>query len=325
MMKSLRKLVLATALAVTAAAPAHGQTFPTRPIKLVVAQAPGGQNDAIARMLTPRLSEVLKQPVVVENRGGVGGTIGADFVSKAPADGYTLLVGGPSNLAIAVALFKSLPYDPVKDFAAIGGVARVPYVLVVNSTRPVKSLGELVAYARAHPGRLTYGSGGDASTSGLAAELFKSMAGVDIIQIPYKGSAPAIVDLVGGQIDIMFTDLALVLPHAKAGTLRLLAAAGDRRTSSLPDLPTMAELGFPGFAVEPWYGILAPTGVPPAIIAHLDQALGEVMRTDDVRQRLLNQGYEPIDDASATLSALIRSDISKYSTLVRNAGIKVEQ
>jgi tripartite-type tricarboxylate transporter receptor subunit TctC len=246
-------------------------------------------------------------------------------VSKAAADGYTLLVGGPSNLAIAVALYGSLPYDPVKDFIPIGGVARVPYALAVNSNVRAKTLAELVTYARAHPGRLTYASGGNGSNSSLGAELFKSMAGIDVVQIPYKGSAPGLADLVGGQVDFMFTDLAQILPHAKAGTLRVLAAAGDRRGTSLPDLPTMAEQGFPGFAIEPWYGLLAPAGAPPAVIARLDEALREVMRADDLRDRLLHQGYDPIDVSPAALAAQIRSDIAKYATLVRNAGIRVEQ
>ena len=324
-MKRIDAVFVLTALGLLSPASGHGEAYPERPVKLVVAQAAGGQTDVIARMLAQRLSEILKQPVVVENRGGIGGTIGADYVSKAPADGYTLLVGGPSNLAIAVALYKSLPYDPVKDFIPIGRVARVPYALAVIAKLPVRTLAELVSYARAHPGRLTYASGGDGSNSSLAAELFKSMAGIDIVQIPYKGSAPGLADLVGGQVDIMFADLAQILPHARAGTLRVLATAGDRRATSLPDLPTMAEQGFPGFAVEPWYGLLAPAGAPPAAIGKLDEALAQVMRSDEFRQRLLQHGYEPIDDATAILGALIRSDIAKYSTLVRNAGIKVGQ
>ncbi|MEO8305007.1 MAG: tripartite tricarboxylate transporter substrate binding protein [Betaproteobacteria bacterium] len=323
-MSPIGRFFFATALAAIFSANGFAQSYPTRPIKLVVAQAAGGQTDVVARMVTQRLSEILKQPVVVENRGGVGGTIGADYVAKAPADGYTILVGGPSNLAIAVALFKSLPYDPVRDFVPIGGVARVPYALAVNSKVPAKTIEELVSYARAHPGRLTYASAGNGSNSNLASELFKSMAGIDIVEIPYKGSAPGLADLVGGQVDIMFTDLSLILPHARAGTLRLLAGAGDKRSASLPDLPTMGEQGFPGFAIEPWYGLLAPAGVPPAIIGRLDEALAQVLRSDEIRQRILQHGYEPIDESPAAMGASIRSDIAKYSILVRNAGIKVE-
>ena len=318
-------VLLVAVLSGSFAVRAHADSYPSRPIRLVVAQAPGGQNDAIARMMTRELGEILKQPVVVENRGGVGGTIGADFVAKAPADGYTLLVGGANNLAIAVALHPALPYDPIRDFVAIRGVAQVPYALAVNAKIPVASVGELVAYARAHPGRLTYGSGGNGSTSGLAAELFKSMAGVDIVQIPYRGSAPAVVDLVSGHVDIMFADLALVLPHAKAGTLRLLAAAGGARMPGVPELATLAEQGFPGFAIAAWYAVLAPAGTPAAVVATIDEALAQTLRSDELRQRLLQQGYEPIDAPAPVLATMIRGDIAKFATLVKNAGIKGEQ
>ncbi len=317
--------LMVVALISAYAAPSVADSYPSRPIRLVVAQAPGGQNDVIARMLTPRLTDILKQPVVVENRGGVGGTIGADFVAKAPPDGYTLLVGGSNNLAVAATLHRNLPYDPTKDFVPIGGVAQVPYALAVNAKVPATTLAELVAYARMHPGRLSYGSGGNGSMSGLAAELFKSMAGVDIIQIPYKGSAPAVADLVSGHVDMMFSDLALVLPHAKTGTLRLLAAAGATRTANAPDLATVAEQGFPGFAVAPWYGLVAPAATPAAIIARLDQALAQALRSDEVRQHLLQQGYEPIEASASALGPLIRSDIAKYATLIKSAGIKIEE
>ena len=303
----------------------HAESYPSRPIRLVVAQAPGGQNDAIARMLTQQLSDILKQPVVIENRGGVGGTIGADFVAKAPADGYTLLVGGSNNLAIAVAVHPALPYDPARDFVPVRGIAQVPYALAVNAKMPVASVRELVAYARAHPGQLTYGSGGNGSTSGLAAELFKSMAGVDIVQVPYKGSAPAVADLVSGHVSMMFADLALVLPHAKAGTLRLLAAAGEARAPGAPGLATVAEQGYPGYGISAWYAVVAPAATPAAVIAKLDEALAQTVRSDELRQRLLQQGYEPIDAPPPVIGAMIRSDIAKFATLVRSAGIKGEQ
>ena len=304
---------------------ATADNYPNRPIRLVVAQAPGAQNDAIARMLTQSLADILKQPVVVENRGGVGGTIGADLVAKAAPDGYTLLVAGQNNLAIAVALHRNLPYDPIRDFAPIAGVAQVPYALAVNANVPVKSLAELVDYARLRPGRLTYASGGVGSTSGLAAELFKSMAGVDIVQVPYKGSAPAVADLVSGHVDVMFADLALLQPHARAGTLRLLAAAGAKRAPNAPELATVAEQGYPGFAVSAWYGIVAPAATPPVVIAKLDEALAQTMRSEEVRQRLQQQGYEPIDAPPGVLRAMIRDDIAKFATLVKSAGIRIEQ
>ena len=317
--------LLLAALCALLAARAHADGYPSRPIRLIVAQAPGGQNDAIARMLTPGLSDILKQPVVIENRGGVGGTIGADVAAKAAADGYTLLVGGSNNLAIAVALHRNLPYDPVRDFVPVRAIAQVPYALAVNAKVPVRSVSELVAYARAHPGQLTYGSGGNGSTSGLAAELFKSMAGVDIVQVPYKGSAPAIVDLVSGHVDIMFADFALVQQHAKAGSLRLLAAAGEARAPGAPELATVAEQGYPGFAVSAWYAVVAPAATPADVVARFDEALSQTLQSEDFRQRLLHQGYEPVDAPAPTLAAMIRSDITKFAALVKDAGIRGEQ
>jgi len=322
---SLRAALLPIAALLTLNAQgASSETYPSRPIRLVVAQAPGGQNDAIARMLTQSLADILKQPVVIENRGGVGGSIGADVVAKAAPDGYTLLLGGSNNLAIAVGLQRNLPYDPVRDFAPIGGIAQVPYALAVNAKVPAGAVAELVAYARAHPAGLTYGSGGAGSTSGLAAELFKSIAEVDIVEIPYKGSAPAVADLVSGHVDIMFVDLALVQAHAKSGTLRLLAAAGETRAPNAPGLPTVAEQGYPGFAITAWYGLVAPAATPAPVIARLEQALSDVLRSDDFRQRLLQQGYEPIDAPPAALSAMIRGDIARFTALIRSAGIKGE-
>src|ERR1700694_2682464 len=273
---------------------AVAQSYPSRPIKLVVAQAPGAQNDVIARLFGDRLAELWKQPVVVENHGGAGGTIGADLLAKAPADGYTLLVGGVNNLALAPALLKDLRYDPATDFAPIGGLARVPYALAVNRSVPVTTLAELIAYARANPGRLTYGSGGNGTTARLGAELLKSATGVDILHVSYKGSAPSILALVSGEVDMMFADLSLLVPHAKTGALRLIAAAGAKRASAAPDLPTVAEQGVPGFAIEPWYGLVAPAATPPDVLAKLAGGLHEVMRMPGMRQRLEQLGYEPI-------------------------------
>ncbi len=300
---------------------AIAEPYPSKPIKLVVAQAPGAQNDVLARLLGHRLTELWKEPAIVEYHGGAGGTIGADLVAKAPADGYTVLVGGLNNLAVAAALVKDLRYDPIRDFAPIGGMARVPYALAVNRSVPATTLPELIAYASAHPGRLTYGSGGTGSSSSLGAELLKSMAGLDIVHVPYRGAAPSIMALVSGEIDMMFADLALLAPHAKAGTLRLIAAAGAARASSAPDLPTVAEQGLPGFAIEPWYGLVAPTGTPPDVVAKLADGLHETLRTPEIRQRLGQLGYEPMVDTPAQFGALIRSETEKYAALIKRAGI----
>src|SRR6266567_3100972 len=300
---------------------AVAEPYPSKPIKLVVAQPPGGQTDVIVRLLGDRLSELWKTPTVVEYHGGAGGTIGADLVAKAPADGYTLLAGGLSNLAIAAALVKDLRYDPIRDFAPVGGMARVPYALAVNRSVPATTLPELIAYARAHPGRLTYGSGGIASSSSLGAEMLKSMAEIDIVHVAYRGTAPSIQALVSGEVDMMFADLSLLAPHAKGGTLRLIAAAGAKRATAAPELPTVVEQGVPGFAIEPWYGVVAPVGTPPDVLAKLAEGLHETVRTREIVQRLEQLGYEPMMDTPTQFGAFIRSEAEKYAALIKRAGI----
>ena len=309
--------VLLCALAAMRMEDAAAQPYPSRPIKLVVALAPGGQNDLIARIFADTFGEILKQPVVVENHAGAGGTIGANL-------GYTLLIGGAFNLALAPALISRLPYDPAKDFVALGGLARVPYALAVRSGVPVSSLSELIAYARANPGRLTYGSSGVGSNSNLAIELLKSTAGLDILHIPYKGSAPAVTALVAGEIDIVCMDLALLAQHAKLGTLRLVAAAGVKRPSLAPDLRTAAEQGVPALALEPWYGLVAPAGISAEVRQKLASALNRAVRTAELRQRFEQQGYETIVDTPDTFSALMRSEAEKYARLIETAGIPRE-
>jgi tripartite-type tricarboxylate transporter receptor subunit TctC len=314
--------VLLFACIATAAQSAIAQPFQSQPIRLVVPQAAGGQTDAIARLAGQALADVLGQPVVIVNHGGAGGAIGTDIVAKAPADGYTLLLGGAFNLALAPALRPDLPYDPIGSFTAIGPVARVAYGLAVNAKLPVRSVPELVAAARADPGRLNYGSSGIGSMSSLGAEMLKSAAAVDIVHVPYSGSAPAVAALVAGQIDMMFADLSLLLPHARGGALRLIATAGARRAAAAPELPTVAEAGIPGFDLDAWYGIVAPAGVPPAVVTKLRNALAQIQRSPEFRQRLARQGYDPIDNRALSLDAMIRSDIEKYSDLVRRANIK---
>ena len=316
--------VLLCALAAMRMEDAAAQPYPSRPIKLVVALAPGGQNDLIARIFADTFGEILKQPVVVENHAGAGGTIGANLAAKASADGYTLLIGGAFNLALAPALISRLPYDPAKDFVALGGLARVPYALAVRSGVPANTLPDLIAHARANPGRLTYGSSGVGSNSNLAIELLKSTAGLDILHIPYKGSAPAVTALVAGEIDIVCMDLALLAQHAKLGTLRLVAAAGVKRPSLAPDLRTAAEQGVPALALEPWYGLVAPAGISAEVRQKLASALNRAVRTAELRQRFEQQGYETIVDTPDTFSALMRSEAEKYARLIETAGIPRE-
>jgi tripartite-type tricarboxylate transporter receptor subunit TctC len=299
-------------------------SYPSRPVKLIVPQPAGAQNDVLGRLLADRLTELWGQPAVVENHGGAGGTIGAALAAKAPADGYTVLIGGLNNLAVATSLVKELSYDAVRDFVPVGGVARVPYALALHRSVSATTLPELIAYARAHPGKLTYGSGGNGSMSNLGAELLKAMAGLEIVHVPYRGSAPAIKALLAGEIDMMFADLALLAPHARAGMVRLIAAAGAARASAAPELPTVAEQGLGGFAIAPWYGVVLPAGTPSEVVAKLAEGVHDAVRTPQVRQRLDQLGYEPILDTPPQFGALIRSETEKYAELIRRAGIRGE-
>lgn len=303
---------------------ARADPYPSRPVRLVIPQPPGAQNDVLGRMLGEHLTEIWKQPVVVENHGGAGGTIGAELVAKAPADGYTVLIGGLNNLAVAPTLVSDLRYESMRDFVPIGGVARVPYALAVNRRVPAHTLAELIAYARANPGRLTYGSGGAGSMSNLGAELLKSLAGLDIVHVPYRGSAPSIKALVAGEIDMMFADLSLLAVHAKAGTLRLIGGAAAARASAAPDLPTLAEQGLAGFAIEPWYGVVVPAGTPQEVIVKLAEGLHETLQAPDIRQRLERLGYEPMTDTPAQFGVLIGEETGKYAALIKRAGIHGE-
>jgi tripartite-type tricarboxylate transporter receptor subunit TctC len=325
--KTLR-FALATGVAIVgfaaSAADTSVQPYPSRPVKLIVPQPAGAQNDVLGRLLADRLSELWGQPAVVENHGGAGGTIGAEFAAKAPADGYTVLVGGLNNLAVAKTLVRDLPYDAMRDFVPVGGIARVPYALAVHRRVPASTLRELVAYARAHPGQLTYGSGGNGSMSNLGGELLKAMAGLEIVHVPYRGSAPAVKALVTGEVDIMFTDLALLAPHAKTGTLRLIAVAGATRASGAPELPTVAEEGLPGFAIAPWYGVVVPAGTPPDVVAKLADSVHDAVRAPEIQDRLKQLGYEPMLDTPSQFGALIRSETEKYGALIRRAGIHTE-
>jgi tripartite-type tricarboxylate transporter receptor subunit TctC len=298
-------------------------TFPSRPIKIVVPFAPGGPNDIIARLVGQKWNELWGHPTVIENRGGAGGTIGVEYGSKAAPDGYTVIMGGMSNLAVAVGMYPKLGYDP-RELTPLANVAIVPYVLAVNPHVPAKNIRELIAVAKSKKGLLSYGSSGTGAISHLAAELFKSMTGTDIVHVPYKGTAPAVTDVIAGQIDMMLADYAAVAPHAKAGKLRLLAAAGVKRTAAAPELPTIAEAGVKGYAVDAWFGLVAPAGVPKDIAAKLNAATVNALKSADVRQRFGELGYEAIGDTPEQFGATIKSDIDKYVQLIRKIGIKPE-
>lgn len=298
-------------------------TFPSKPIRIVVPFAPGGPNDIIARLVGQKWNELWGHPTVIENRGGAGGTIGVEYGSKAAPDGYTVIMGGMSNLAVAVGMYPRLGYDP-HELTPLANVAIVPYVLAVNPRVPAKNIRELIAVAKSKKSLLSYGSSGTGAISHLAAELFKSMTGTDIVHVPYKGTAPAVTDVIAGQIDMMLADYAAVAPHAKAGKLRLLAAAGVKRTAAAPELPTIAESGVKGYAVDAWFGLVAPAGVPKDIAAKLNAATVNALKSTDVRQRFGELGYEAIGDMPEQFGATIKSDIDKYVRLIKKIGIKTE-
>jgi len=323
-----RHLPLYTACVVlgVVAGPALAQTaasFPAKPVKIVVPFAPGGPNDILARIVGQKWSEAWGHPTVVENRGGAGGTIGVEYGSKAPPDGYTVIMGGMSNLAVAVGMYPKLGYDP-HELTPITNIAIVPYVLMVNPHVPAKTVAELIVVAKSKKGLLSYGSSGTGAISHLAAEIFKSMSGADIVHVPYKGTAPAVTDVIAGQIDMMFADYAAAAPHAKAGKLRMLAVAGAKRSVTAPELPTIAESGLKGYAVDAWFGLVAPAGVPKDIVARLNATTVTALKSADVKHRFAELGYEPIADTPEQFGATIKSDIDKYVRVIKQAGIKAE-
>ena len=300
---------------------AQSASYPVKTIRLIVPFAPGGPNDILGRLVGQKLTEQWGQPVVVENRGGAGGTVGLDAAAKAPGDGYTLAMGGSSNMAVAPSLYKKLPYDSLRDFTPIALVAHVPYALGINPVVPARNVRELIAIAKKKAGYLSYGSSGTGSMSSLAAELLKAMAGADILHVPYKGTAPALTDVIGGQIDMMFADLALVKRYADDGKLKILAVTGGTRAATLPNVPTIAESGLKGYVIEPWFGVVAPAGVNRDIVARLNSAIVASLKTPEVLQRLNNLGYDPIGGTAEDFARIIREDIAKYAAVVKKAGI----
>ena len=327
-MKRLVGLTLSLFLALgltLACAGASAQNYPSRPIRLVVPYPPGGPLDIMARAIGQKLTEAWSQPVVVDNRAGAGGNIGADLVAKSPADGYTLLMGAVATHAINPTLYGKLPYDPVKDFAPVALVAQVPNILVVNPSVPARSVRELIELARARPGYLNFGSGSTGSTGHLAGELFKTMAGVQMMHIPYKGGAPAMADLLAGQVQLMFDNLANALPNVRAGKLRALALTTLARSPAVPDLPTIAESGLPGFDLTTWFGVMVPAGTPPGIVAKLNAEIVRALAAKDMRERLEKMGAEaPANNTPEHFAAFIRTEAAKYAKVVKDSGAKVE-
>lgn len=297
--------------------------YPAKPIRLVVTYPPGGGADTMARIFAPRLAERLGQPVVVENRVGASGQIGADLVAKSAADGYTIMLDATA-FSVNPSLYPKLPYDPLRDFAPITILVRVPNILVVTPGFAPKSVQELVAYAKARPGQLSYASSGSGSAQHLAAELFKVGAGVDMVHIPYKGGAPAIADVMGAQVPIFFGNMSSALPHVKSGRVRALAVTGNKRSANVPELPTIAESGVPGYEVYEWNGLFAPAGTPAAIIERLQAEIARIVNLPEVSEKLAALGAEPVASSPQEAAVFLRAEITKWAAVVKQANIKAE-
>ena len=318
------RMMASIAIAAVAALAQAQPTYPSKPIRLVVPFPAGGTTDILARAVAQRLTETMGQPVIVDNRAGAGGNIGAELVAKAPPDGYTLLMGTVGTHAINASLYAKMPYDHVRDFAPVILVAGVPNVLVVNPTLPVNSVQELIAYGKANPGKLNFASSGNGTSIHLAAELFKTMTGVQMAHVPYKGSAPALVDLIGGQVQLMFDNLPSALPQIKAGKLKALAVTSAQRSAALPDLPTVAESGLPGFEASSWFGLLTPAGTPKDIIAKLNGEVAKWLATPEAKEKMAAQGAIPAGKSPDDFARHIAAETAKWQKVVKDSGAKVD-
>ncbi len=296
--------------------------YPSRTMRMIVPFPPGGGTDIMGRTVAAKLSESFSVQVVVDNRGGAGGIIGTELAAKANPDGHTLLMGSVSTISINPSLHKKLPFDTVRDLAPISLMASTPSVLVVTANLPVKSAKDLIALAKSKPGQLNFSSAGSGTSHHLGGELFKVMAGIDIVPVPYKGTAPAVTDLVSGQVAMMIANMPAVMPMIKAGRLKPLAVTTLKRSSLMPDLPTMAESGVPGFEVIIWYGVLAPSGIPKPIIARLNQEIKKIVQIPDVKERLAAQGAEAISSTPEEFAKRIREDMNKWAKIVRSSGAR---
>ncbi|MEO8537485.1 MAG: tripartite tricarboxylate transporter substrate binding protein [Betaproteobacteria bacterium] len=317
-------LCAAVAGLASAVAPAVAQTFPAHPAKLVVPFPAGGPLDATGRTIAQKLSEAWGQNVVVENKPGAGGNIGADLVAKSPPDGYTVVMGALSTHAVNPSLYAKMPYDAQKDFAPITLVAVTPNVLVVIPSLPVNSVKELIAYAKANPGKLSFGSGSTGSAGHLAGELLKVDAGIDMVHVPYKGAAPAMQALLAGDTQLMFDNLANAMAQVKAGKLKALAVTTARRSPLVPELPTMAEAGVPGFDISTWFGLMAPAGTPPDVIAKWNADVTRILKSPDMRERLLAQGAEAAPDSPAEFATFIAAELARYARVIEASGAKID-
>ncbi len=318
-MRTTLNLLIATALA--ASGMAIAQTYPAKPIRIVVVSTPGGSVDTLARTVGPRLAERWGQQVLVDNRPGAGGAIAAEIVAKSPADGYTLLMGTVSSLATNVSLRKSLPYDPVKDFAPISLVATQNLMLLVHPSVPARSVRELTALAKKQPGNLSFASAGNGTGGHLSGELYRMLAGIDLLHVPYKGVQPALIDVVSGQVSMTFASIISAMPQVKNNRLLPLAVTGSQRSPAAKELPTMMEAGVKGYESATWYGLLAPAGTPADIVTKLNAEVVAILKSPEMNDRLSKEGADPVGNSSAEFSKYIQSEIEKWRKVIRAAGI----
>lgn len=320
MKREARKVLAAIALVLAGSAVA--QTYPARPIRLLVPSTPGGSVDTLARTIGPKLTERWGQQVVVDNRPGAGGAIAGELVAKAPPDGYTLLIGTIASLATNVSLQKKLPYDPVKDFAPVTLVATQNLMLLVHPSVPAKSVKELVRLGKAQPGKLSFASAGNGTGGHLSGELFKMLAGIDMLHVPYKGVAPALVDVVSGQVSMTFASILTSLPQVRANRLRALAVTGGKRSVAAPELPTMQEAGVKDYESATWYGIVAPAGTPQDVVNKLNTEIVAILKHPEMNDRLSKEGADPVGNSPQDFGRFIRSEIEKWRKVIRTAGIQ---
>ena len=304
---------------------ATAQAYPAKPIRWISPWPAGGANDIFSRAIGQKIGESLGQQVLVDNRPGAAGTIGSDIAAKAPADGYTLVMGSSPTHAIAPALYPALPYDPLRDFSAVTLVGSVPNVLVLHPSVPAKTVKEFIAVAKARPGKLNFASTGNGTSQHLSAELFKFMAGLDMVHIPYKGTAPALTELVAGQVDLAFENMPALIPHIQAGRLRALAVTTTKRSAVMPELPTIAEAALPGYDASVWFGVFAPVGTPRPVIDRLHGEILKALQTQDLKSRMVAMGTDVSGMGPDDFSAYVRKEIPKWANLVKAAGVKVSQ
>ena len=313
-----------TVLCLALASTAWAQPYPSRPIRVIVPFVPGGNVDITARTVAPALGDALGQPVVVENRPGAAGMVGAQAMMSSPADGYTLMMGSNSSLAVAPNLYPSWPYDPVKGIAPISNLAITPFVLVVKLGLPAQSLAELVKLAKEKPGQLSMASGGNGSSNHLVGELFQMMTGLKFSHVPYKGTGAALVDLAGGQVDLLFDQASSTVPNVRGGKIRALAVASSSRQSALPDTPTFAEAGLRDFEIDNFTGLVGPAGMPADAVAKVHAAAVKALATPQVKERFASLGVQPVGDTPEQFGAVIREDLARWSRVIKSAGVKVE-